>query len=254
MVAEDHIMLRKGMVAVLLEEGHEVLADVGDGDALVTAVADAADGPVAADTANGSVAPDTADGPVAADTANGPVAAGITDGSAAAPPDLVVVDVRMPPTHTDEGLRAALTIREKWPSVGVLVFSQYVETAYATELFASQEGGIGYLLKDKVMRVEEFLSAVERVGSGGVAFESTLVRQLHAHTTHVDPLSSLTVREREVLAKMAEGHVNARIAEKLFISQSAVEKHINSIFDKFALNHVSGYSRRVLAILRYLDT
>ena len=108
--------------------------------------------------------------------------------------------------------------------------------------------------KDRVIHVEELLSALERVGSGGVAFEPTLVRQLLARTTHVDPLSRLTDREREVLAKMAEGHINGRIAEELFISQSAVEKHINSIFDKFELNHVTGYSRRVLAILQYLGT
>jgi DNA-binding NarL/FixJ family response regulator len=210
-LAEDSTLLREGLARLLVEESHDVLAAVGDGDSLVQAVE-------------------------------------------ADPPDVVVVDVRMPPTHTDEGIRAALTIRSRWPSVGVLVLSQYVEKAYATELITSEQDGVGYLLKDRVMRVDEFLAALERVGGGGVAFDPDMVRQLLARTTHTDPLSQLTKREREVLAAMAEGHTNPSIAEQLFISQSAVEKHINSIFDKFALNHVTGYSRRVLAILRYLGT
>ena len=222
MIAEDSVLLRQGLALLFLEEDHEVLASVGDGDALIAAVEAAETDP-------------TADGK-----------GGL--------PDVVVVDVRMPPTHTDEGIQAAVTIRERWPSVGVLVLSQYVEAAYATELITSEQDGVGYLLKDRVIHVEELLAALERVGSGGVAFEPTLVRQLLARTTHVDPLSRLTDREREVLAKMAEGHVNGRIAEELFISQSAVEKHINSIFDKFELNHVTGYSRRVLAILQYLGS
>ena len=214
-LAEDSTLLRVGLARLLVEENHEVLAAVGDGDSLVQAVESAAEADL---------------------------------------PDVIVVDVRMPPTHTDEGIRAALTIRSRWPSVGVLVLSQYVEKAYATELITSEQDGVGYLLKDRVMRVEEFLAALERVGAGGVAFDPDMVRQLLARTTHTDPLSQLTKREQEVLAAMAEGHTNPSIAEQLFISQSAVEKHINSIFDKFALNHVTGYSRRVLAILRYLGT
>ncbi|GAA3752545.1 response regulator transcription factor [Plantactinospora mayteni] len=171
---------------------------------------------------------------------------------AADPPEAVVVDVRMPPTHTDEGLRAALEIRRRWPAVGVLVLSQYVEKRYAVELLTSQSGGVGYLLKDRVAQVGEFLDALTRVGAGGAAFDPEVVRQLLARTSHTDPLSRLTVRERAVLDLMAQGHTNAAIAAVLHVSQSAVEKHVNAIFDKLDLAHVTGYSRRVLAVLRYL--
>ncbi|MEQ4300448.1 response regulator transcription factor [Plantactinospora sp. B6F1] len=171
---------------------------------------------------------------------------------AADPPEAVVVDVRMPPTHTDEGLRAALEIRRRWPAVGVLVLSQYVEKRYAVELLTSQSGGVGYLLKDRVAQVGEFLDALARVGDGGAAFDPEVVRQLLARTSHTDPLSRLTVRERAVLDLMAQGHTNAAIAGQLHVSQSAVEKHVNAIFDKLDLAHVTGYSRRVLAVLRYL--
>ena len=160
----------------------------------------------------------------------------------------------MPPTHTDEGLRAALEVRRRWPGVGVLVLSQYVEKAYATELITSDANGVGYLLKDRVMRVEEFLDALDRVGTGGAAFDPEVVRQLLARSTHADPLSRLTPREREVLDRMAQGHTNAGIAAGLFVSQSAVEKHVNAIFDKLDLSHTTGYSRRVLAVLRYLGS
>jgi DNA-binding NarL/FixJ family response regulator len=210
-LAEDSTLLREGLVRLLVEEGHEVVAAVGDGDALVSAVA-------------------------------------------ASQPEVVVVDVRMPPTHTDEGLRAALEVRRRWPQVGVLVLSQYVEKSYATELITSDADGVGYLLKDRVMRVEEFLDALERVGRGGAAFDPEVVRQLLARTSHTDPLSRLTDRERQVLDKMAQGHTNGGIAAELFVSQSAVEKHVNAIFDKLSLNHTTGYSRRVLAVLRYLGS
>ena len=170
------------------------------------------------------------------------------------PPDVVVVDVRMPPTHTDEGLRAALEIRRRHPGVGVLVLSQYVEKRYATELLASDTQGVGYLLKDRVAQVQEFLDALERVGAGGAAFDPEVVRQLLARTTHRDPLDDLTARERDVLAHMAEGHTNASIAERLHVSRSAVEKHINAIFDKLRLSRDRAYSRRVLAVLRYLGS
>ena len=173
---------------------------------------------------------------------------------AADQPDVVVVDVRMPPTHTDEGLRAALRIRERWPSVGVLVLSQYVEKRYATELLGSTATGIGYLLKDRVVRVEEFLDALTRVGSGGAAFDPEVVRQLLARPAHADPLTTLTVRERGVLDLMAQGLTNGRIGAELSISQSAVEKHVNAIFDKLGLFAEGGYSRRVLAVLRYLGS
>ncbi|MGI5212507.1 response regulator [Plantactinospora sp. CA-290183] len=171
---------------------------------------------------------------------------------AADPPDAVVVDVRMPPTHTDEGLRAALEIRRRWAGVGVLVLSQYVEKRYAVELLTDSSGGVGYLLKDRVAQVGEFLDALARVGDGGAAFDPEVVRQLLARTSHADPLGRLTARERAVLDHMAQGHTNGAIAEHLHVSQSAVEKHVNAIFDKLDLSHVTGYSRRVLAVLRYL--
>jgi len=173
---------------------------------------------------------------------------------AADPPDVVVADVRMPPTHTDEGLRAALAIRERWPQVGVLVLSQYVERQYAARLIGEESGGVGYLLKDRVMQVGEFLDALERVGRGGAAFDPEVVRRLLARTTKADPLARLTPRERDVLGLMAEGLTNAAIAERLHVSQSAVEKHVNAIFDKLELFPTPGYSRRVLAVLRYLGS
>jgi DNA-binding NarL/FixJ family response regulator len=210
-LAEDSTLLREGLVRLLAEEGHEVVAAVGDGDALVAAVA-------------------------------------------ADQPDVVVVDVRMPPTHTDEGLRAALRIRERWPGVGVLVLSQYVEKRYAVDLLTGQPEGVGYLLKDRVAQVGEFLEALVRVAGGGAAFDPEVVRQLLARTSHTDPISRLTERERTVLDHMAQGHTNATIAEQLHVSQSAVEKHVNAIFDKLDLSHVTGYSRRVLAVLRYLGS
>ncbi|MFC8278354.1 response regulator [Streptomyces sp. NPDC057271] len=171
------------------------------------------------------------------------------------PPDVVVADVRMPPTHTDEGLRAALEIRREWPDVGVLVLSQYVERRYATELLTGDSGAVGYLLKDRVAQVDEFLDALERVGDGRTAFDPEVVRRLLVRTTHTDPLARLTPREREVLAAMAQGHTNAAIAGQLHVSQSAVEKHINALFDKLELTgRGEGYSRRVLAVLRYLGS
>lgn len=169
-------------------------------------------------------------------------------------PDIVVVDVRMPPTHTDEGLRAALEIRSRWPSVRVLVLSQYVEKKYATELMSGDVEGVGYLLKDRVAQVSDFLDALERVGAGGAAFDPEVVRQLLARTTQADPLSRLTAREREVLEHMAQGYTNASIAEAMHVSQSAVEKHVNAVFDKLRLIHVTGYSRRILAVLRFLES
>lgn len=169
-------------------------------------------------------------------------------------PDVVVADVRMPPSHTDEGLRAALEIRERWPAVGVLVLSQYVEKRYATELLTADSGGVGYLLKDRVVQVDEFLDALERVAEGRAAFDPEVVRQLLARSNRTDPLSRLTERERGVLAEMAQGHTNQAIARRLHISVSAVEKHCNAIFDKLELSGTGGYSRRVLAILRYLNT
>jgi DNA-binding NarL/FixJ family response regulator len=169
-------------------------------------------------------------------------------------PDAVVVYVRMPPTHTDEGLRAALEIRRRWPEVKVLVLSQYVEKKYATELMSGSVDGVGYLLKDRVAQVGDFLDALDRVGAGGTAFDPEVVRQLLARTSHTDPLAQLTARERQVLELMAQGLTNASIAQSLHVSQSAVEKHVNALFDKLALSHTAGYSRRVLAVLRYLGS
>ena len=210
-LSEDSVLLREGLARLLAEEGHTVVAAVGDGTALLRAVEEHR-------------------------------------------PDVVVVDVRMPPTHTDEGLRAALEIRSRRPRPGVLVLSQYVEKRYATELLSADTEGVGYLLKDRVMQVEEFLTALQRVGSGGAAFDPEVVRRLLARTTHTDPLGRLTPREHTVLDHMAQGHTNAAIAARLHVSQSAVEKHVNAIFDKLGLAHTTGYSRRVLAVLRYLGS
>lgn len=168
-------------------------------------------------------------------------------------PDVVVLDVRMPPTHTDEGLRAALRIRKEHPGVGVLVLSQYVERRYAVELLTSNADRVGYLLKDRVAQVDEFLDALSRVHEGETVIDPEVVRQLLARTTHADPLTRLTARERDVLGAMAEGLTNAAIATRLHVSQSAIEKHVNAIFDKLELSHHEGYSRRVLAVLRYLS-
>jgi DNA-binding NarL/FixJ family response regulator len=165
-------------------------------------------------------------------------------------PDAVVVDVRMPPTFTDEGLRAALVVRGRWPGVGVLVLSQYVEERYATDLLSDRPHGVGYLLKDRVADLAEFLEALDRVAAGGSALDPEVVAQLLARSRH--PLASLTPRERDVLALMAEGRTNAAIASALFVSDGAVEKHINNIFAKLGLAPADRDHRRVLAVLRYL--
>ena len=166
-------------------------------------------------------------------------------------PDVCVVDVRMPPTFTDEGLRAALIIRDRWPDTGVLVLSQWVEERYATELISGRPHGVGYLLKDRVADVSEFLDALRRVAEGGSALDPEVVAQLLARSRH--PLSVLTSREREVLALMAEGRSNSAIAETLVVSGGAVGKHINNIFSKLGLASGEHDHRRVLAVLRYLN-
>ncbi|MEU5161440.1 response regulator transcription factor [Streptomyces sp. NPDC020875] len=211
-VAEDSTLLREGLVRLLAEEGHEIVAAVGDGEALIAAVA------------------------------------------AGPPPDVVVADVRMPPTHTDEGLRAVLEIRRRWPGVGVLVLSQYVERRYANELLSGETRGVGYLLKDRVVEIDEFLDALDRVARGYAAFDPEVVRRLLARSSRTDPLARLTARERDVLGEMAQGHANGAIADRLHVSQSAVEKHINAIFDKLELTRTAGYSRRVMAVLRFLGS
>jgi DNA-binding NarL/FixJ family response regulator len=209
-LADDSTLLREGLVRLLAEEGHDVVAAVGDAPSLLAEVARRR-------------------------------------------PDVAVVDVRMPPTHTDDGLRAALEIRHRFPDVGVLVLSQYVEKRYAVELLTGDSARVGYLLKDRVVQVDEFLDALQRVADGGVAFDPEVVRRLLAGSDR-DPLARLTGRERDVLDQMAQGRTNAGIAANLHISQSAVEKHVNAIFDKLDLANLTGYSRRVLAVLRYLES
>jgi DNA-binding NarL/FixJ family response regulator len=210
-IAEDAVLLRAGLVSLLEEAGHEVVAAVGDGDALVDAV----------------------------DRQR---------------PDLAVVDVRMPPSFTDEGLRAALRVRAMHPDTGILVLSQYVEERYAAELLATQTNGVGYLLKDRVADVREFLDALQRVGDGGTALDSEVVAQLLARSTRQDPLERLSPREREVLALMAEGRSNAAIAAELVVSEGAVEKHVTNIFTKLDLLPADQDHRRVLAVLRWLES
>ncbi|MEV0592417.1 response regulator transcription factor [Nonomuraea cavernae] len=209
-LADDAVLLREGLIRLLEEAGHQVVAAVGDAEALVEAVA-------------------------------------------ADQPDVAVVDVRMPPGHSDEGLRAALEIRRRWPGVGIVVLSQYVEKTYAAELLTEAAEGVGYLLKDRVSEVADFLGALERVRAGGTVIDPEVVRQLLARTSHADPLATLSERESEVLRQLAQGYANSAIAGNLHVSLSTVEKHVNAIFDKLDLPRTPVYSRRVLAILRYLD-
>ena len=167
-------------------------------------------------------------------------------------PDAVIVDVRMPPSHTDEGIRAALVIRLQWPEVAVLVLSQYVEERYAADLLSANTSSVGYLLKDRVADVGEFVAALRRVADGGTALDPEVVAQLLVRR-RIDPLDRLTPREHEVLRLMAEGRSNSAIAQTLVITDSAVAKHINSIFTKLDLHPGDGDHRRVLAVLRFLE-
>ncbi|WP_324615610.1 response regulator transcription factor [Streptomyces sp. NRRL F-4489] len=215
-IAEDSVLLREGLTRLLTDRGHEVVAGVGDGEALVRTVAALA--------------------------------------AAGTPPDVVVADVRMPPTHTDEGLRAAIRLRRDHPEVAVLVLSQYVEEQYATELLAGAGRGVGYLLKDRVADVREFVDAVVRVARGGTALDPEVVAQLLGRSRKQDVLAHLTPREREVLGLMAEGRTNSAIARQLVVSDGAVEKHISNIFLKLGLAPSDGDHRRVLAVLAYLNS
>jgi DNA-binding NarL/FixJ family response regulator len=165
---------------------------------------------------------------------------------------VIVADVRMPPTHTDEGLRAALEIRAKQPDMPILVFSQYVEAAYATDLFEQGAAGLGYLLKERVSDVDDFVEALRRVAAGGTVLDPEVVAQLLGRRRRNDPLETLTPREREVLGLMAEGRSNSAIAASLFVTEKAVEKHTSSIFAKLALAPAAEDHRRVMAVLRYL--
>ncbi|MGO9295324.1 MAG: response regulator transcription factor [Streptosporangiaceae bacterium] len=213
-IAEDSAIVRAGLAEILADRGHEVVAAVGNADDLLTAVDEHQ-------------------------------------------PDATVVDVRMPPGYTDEGLRAAIAIRRDHPGTGVLVFSQYIETRYAADLLGAASGGgagVGYLLKDRVADVGEFVEALSRVAAGGTALDPEVVTQLLGASRRTDGLGSLTARERDVLALMAEGRSNGAIAGKLVVSERAVEKHIGNIFSKLGLPPSDADHRRVLAVLRYLET
>ncbi|MBA4086148.1 response regulator [Janibacter terrae] len=168
-------------------------------------------------------------------------------------PDLVVVDVRMPPTFTSEGIVAALRVRESHPETAVMVLSQYVEEQYATELVASRSKGVGYLLKDRVADTSDFIAALHDVAGGGTVLDPEVVTQLLTRARHADPLAALTPRERDVLDLMAQGRTNSAIGKALYISDGAVEKHVTSIFTKLDLPPADGDHRRVLAVLRWLD-
>jgi DNA-binding NarL/FixJ family response regulator len=207
-ICEDLVLLRDGIARLLRDNGVEVVAMVGDGDRLVSAVA-------------------------------------------GHKPDICIIDVRLPPTFTDEGVRAALAARERFPGLPVLILSQYVEQTYASELLANGQGGIGYLLKDRVGDVDDFVAAVRRVAANGVAFDSEVVAQLLARRRG-GQLDELTPRELEVLAQMAQGRSNQAIGEALVVTPGAVEKHISSIFGKLDLPPSNEDNRRVLAVLAYL--
>ncbi|MCW6005888.1 response regulator transcription factor [Micromonospora sp. CPCC 205371] len=208
-IADDAVLLREGLVRLLTEQGHDVVAAVGDGDSLVTAIEEHR-------------------------------------------PDISIVDVRMPPSHTDEGLRAAVTARERVPRTPILVLSQYVEVSYADDLLADRAGAVGYLLKDRVAAITEFLDAIDRVASGGTVLDPEVVSQLLVRRRRDDPLRELTPREREVLSLMAEGRSNTAIARTLVVSDGAVEKHVRNIFTKLQLPPDEEQHRRVLAVLAYL--
>jgi DNA-binding NarL/FixJ family response regulator len=215
-IAEDSVLVREGLTRLLAETGIEVAAAVGDADSFLRAID-------------------------------------------AQQPHVVVVDVRLPPAFSDEGLRAALVVRRRWPGIGVLVLSQYVEERYATELLGGrteraahqgQRGGVGYLLKDRVGNIAELLDALHRVASGGSVLDPEVVSQLLTRRGH--PLDTLTARERQVLALMAEGRSNTAIAAALVVGPGAVEKHISAIFAKLGLPPTEADHRRVLAVLAYL--
>jgi DNA-binding NarL/FixJ family response regulator len=213
-IAEDSVLLLAGLTKLLESAGFEVAATAGDAEGLLAAVE-------------------------------------------REQPDVVIADVRMPPSHTDEGIRAALVIRSQWPDIAILVLSQYVEERYAADLLSANTRSIGYLLKDRVADVAEFLDALRRVAAGGTALDPEVVAQLlvrRGSTRGGDPLGVLTERERDVLALMAEGRSNAEIGAALVITDSAVGKHINSIFAKLGLHPGDAGHRRVLAVLRYLGT
>jgi DNA-binding NarL/FixJ family response regulator len=206
-IAEDLALLRDGIASMLADGGHDVVAGVGDGEALLAALE-------------------------------------------VHQPDLAIVDVRMPPTQTDEGVRAAVEARRRRPDAAILILSQYVEERYASELLSSGAKGVGYLLKDRVADAREFVAAASRVAAGGTVIDPEVVAQLLVR--HPRPVDALTPRETEVLSLMAEGHSNSAIVELLGISQSGVEKHVRKVFTKLGLPETEHHHRRVLAVLTYL--
>jgi DNA-binding NarL/FixJ family response regulator len=208
-VADDSVLLRDGVVRLLSDSGFDVVAAVGDAEALL-------------------------------------------DAATEHDPDLCIIDVRMPPTHTDEGLRAAIEIKRRSPDVAVLVLSQYVEERYAGELLTGNVSGVGYLLKDRVIDVDDFLTSLRRVAAGGSAVDTEVISQILGRSRNRAEIDRLTPREREVLTLMAEGLSNAGIAERLVVSAGAVEKHISNVFMKLGLEPEEGAHRRVLAVLTYL--
>jgi DNA-binding NarL/FixJ family response regulator len=210
-IADDAVLLREGLIRLVEENGHSVVAAVGDGPSLVEAIAEHK-------------------------------------------PDVSIVDVRMPPSHTDEGLRAAVEARARVPGSPILVLSQYVEVSYADDLLADRLGAVGYLLKDRVSEVAEFLDALRRVAGGATVLDPEVVAQLLVRRRRDDPLRNLTPREREVLALMAEGRSNTAIARKIVVTDGAVEKHVRNIFTKLDLPPDDEQHRRVLAVLAYLRT
>ena len=216
-IADDSAVVRVGLIEILADSGHEVVAAVGTADDLIAAVDEHH-------------------------------------------PDAAVVDVRMPPGYTDEGLRAAIAIRRDHPGTGVLVFSQYIETRYAADLLSAPSGGgaagVGYLLKDRVAEVDDFVEALSRVAAGGTALDPEVVTQLlsASRASRSDGIATLTAREHEVLALMAEGRSNAAIAVILVVSERSVEKHVGNIFAKLGLTPSDADHRRVLAVLRYLES
>jgi DNA-binding NarL/FixJ family response regulator len=208
-IADDSVLMREGVVRVLQDAGFEVVASVGDADALKRAVA-------------------------------------------SEKPDVAIVDVRMPPTQTDEGSRAAEQIRERYPDVGVLMLSQIVEPQHAIRLFGERPEGFGYLLKDRVLEIDDFVDAVKRVARGGTVMDPEVVSRLVGRPREDDPVAELSPREREVLSLMAEGRSNSAICAKLFLSPKTVETHVSSIFNKLRLAQEPDDHRRVLAVLAYL--
>lgn len=209
LICEDSVLLREGLVRLLADDGHEVVAALSDTTGLDEAVADGA-------------------------------------------PDLCVLDVRLPPTWTDEGIRAAIALRSRHPGLAVLVLSQYVEERYASDLIADGQGSLGYLLKDRVADVREFLEAVSRIADGATILDPEVVGQLLARRRRDDRLQSLTERERAVLALIAEGRSNQAIAQTLFVSAASVEKYITAIFTKLGLEQDETGNRRVIAALVHL--